>query len=105
MDELARVLGDRRGGRTATRACSKSHGHGGRPNGLSLEGEATEQEEEEEDVPEDGALTLDAWVPAAVMEKVEGGRELARCPAAGEGEDADGDDDPGRPAAIPCTGT
>ena len=53
-----------------TRACSTSHGHGRRPSGLSHEGEATEQEEEEEDVPEDGVLTLDEWVRSAWSEEV-----------------------------------
>ena len=57
------------------------------------------------DVQEDDALTLDAWVLAVVTEEVENGDERARRVAAGVGEDADGGDDAGDPAAIPCTRT
>ena len=82
-----------------------AHGHGGRPSGLSLDGEATGQEEGGGGVPEDGVLTLDAWVGSARSEKVGDGGNHPRGAAAGAREDEDGDGDSGRPAAIPRTRT
>ena len=56
-----------------------------------------------EDVYKDGVLTLDACVCSLGTKEVGVAGDFARSAAAGVEEDADGGDDTGDPAAIPCT--
>ena len=80
-----------------------AHGHGGRPCGLSLDGEATGQEEGGGGVPEDGVLTLDAWVGSARTERRRRRRNRARSATAGAEEDGVEGGDPQLSGPIPCT--